>query len=69
MLLNPNTIKKKKKKKKKTRNSVGKCPKISNILFYIFLAYIFLFMQFLLKILGGMANSVDPDQTSPSGAV
>ena len=26
-------------------------------------------MQFFLKILGGMANSVDPDQTAPSGAV
>ena len=26
-------------------------------------------MQFFLKILGAMANSVDPDQTAPSGAV
>ena len=26
-------------------------------------------MQFFLKILGGMANSVDHDQTAPSGAV
>ena len=26
-------------------------------------------MQFFLKMLGGMANSTDPDQTAPSGAV
>ena len=26
-------------------------------------------MQLFLKILNGMANSVDPDQTAPSGAV
>ena len=26
-------------------------------------------MHMLLKILSGMANSVDPDQTAPSGAV
>ena len=26
-------------------------------------------MHLLLKILSGMANSVDPDQTAPSGAV
>ena len=26
-------------------------------------------MQFFLKIPSGMANSVDPDQTAPSGAV
>ena len=26
-------------------------------------------MQLFLKILSGMANSVDPDQTAPSGAV
>ena len=25
-------------------------------------------MQLFLKILGGMANSVDPDQTAPSGS-
>ena len=38
-------------------------------LFHTFLAKILLFMQFFLKILGGIANSVDPDQTAPSGAV
>ena len=27
------------------------------------------FVQLFLKILSGMANSVDPDQTAPSGAV
>ena len=32
-------------------------------------ALILLFMQQFLKILNGMANSVDPDQTAPSGAV
>ena len=26
-------------------------------------------MQFFLKIHGGMANNVDPDQTAPSGTV
>ena len=29
----------------------------------------FFFMQLFLKILSGMANSVDPDQTAPEGAV
>ena len=29
----------------------------------------FALMQLFLKILSGMANSVDPDQTAPSGAV
>ena len=29
----------------------------------------FFFMQLFLKILTGMANSIDPDQTAPSGAV
>ena len=43
--------------------------KISNTLFYTFLAQILLFMQFFPKIPSGMANSVDPDQTAPSGAV
>ena len=46
-----------------------KCPKISNTLFHTILAAILLFMQLLLKMLSGMANSVDPDQTAPSGAV
>ena len=47
----------------------SKCSKISNILFHIILALIMFFMQLFLKILNGMANSVDPDQTAPSGAV
>ena len=46
----------------------GKCPKISNT-FHTILAQALLFMHLLLKILNGMANSVDPDQTAPSGAV
>ena len=47
----------------------SKWPKISNPLFHPLLAYILLSMLLLLKILSGMANSVDPDQTAPSGAV
>ena len=39
----------------------GKCPKILNALFHTFLA--FLFIQLFFKVLSGMANSVDPDQT------
>ena len=35
----------------------------------ILLGLNFAFMEFSLKILGGMANSLDPDQTAPSGAV
>ena len=46
----------------------GKCPKISNLLFHIFLAKILHFMKLLLKVLSGMENSVDPDQTAPSGS-
>ena len=38
-------------------------------LFHTFLAYFLLFMQLFLKILRGMASSVDPGQTAPSGAV
>ena len=34
-----------------------------------FLAKILLFTKLFLKTLNGMANSVDPDQTAPSGAV
>ena len=47
----------------------GKCPNISNTLYITFFAYILLFMQLFRKILCGMANSVDPDQTTPEGAV
>ena len=47
----------------------GKCPKISNTLFHTFLAYIFIFIQLFLKILSGMANRIDQDQTASSGAV
>ena len=49
--------------------SYDKCPKISDTLFYTILALASLFMQLFLKILSGMANSVDPNQTAPSGAV
>ena len=43
-----------------------KCPKTSNTLFNTILAYILLLM---LLLFSGMANSVGPDQTAPSGAV
>ena len=51
------------------RKVSSKCPKILNTLFHIILAWILLFMQLFLKLLNGMANGVDPDQMSPSGAV
>ena len=47
----------------------GKCSKIWNTLFHTFLAKILPFMLLFLKILTGMTNSVDPDQTAHSGAV
>ena len=47
----------------------GKCPKIFNTLFYTFLAQILFFMQLFPKIPCRIANSVDPDQTAPLGAV
>ena len=47
----------------------SKCPKILNILVHTFLAKILLFMQLFLKMLRGMANSEDPDQTASSGTV
>ena len=47
----------------------GICPKISNNLFYTFLAQILLFMQLFPKTSSGIANIVDPDQTAPEGAV
>ena len=37
--------------------------------FFVFGLKILFCMQLFLKILSGMANSVDPDQTAPSGAV
>ena len=40
----------------------GKCPKISNTLFHTYFASILLFMQLFLKILSGIANSVDRNQ-------
>ena len=46
-------------------NRYGKCPKLSNTLFHTFWSGL-LFMQLFLKILCGMANSVDPDQTALS---
>ena len=50
-------------------NIYSKCPKILNTFIQYFLALILLFMQLLLKTLSEMANSVDPDQTAPLGAV
>ena len=47
----------------------SKCPKILNTLFHTFFGVFSLLMQLFLKMLSGMANSVDPDQTAPSGAV
>ena len=46
----------------------SKCPKILNTLFRTFFTIILLFMLFL-KILSGMANSFDSDQTASKGAV
>ena len=46
----------------------GKCPSFKYFM-SLFLAKILLFMQLFLKILTGMVNSVDSDQTAPSGAV
>ena len=50
----------------------SKCPKILNTLntpSFTGIALILLFMQLFLKIFNGIANSVDPDQTAPLGAV
>ena len=49
----------------------SKCPKISNTLFYTFLAQILFFMQLHVfsKIPCGIANSLDQDQTAPLEAV
>ena len=47
----------------------GNCLKILNTLIYTFLAQILLFMHLFPKIPSGMANSVDPDHTAPSGSV
>ena len=48
----------------------SKCLKISNNLFQKFYGLNFAFFMLLFhKMLGGMANNVDPDQTAPSGAV
>ena len=47
----------------------GKCPNILTLYSILFFAYFLLFMQLFLKILSGMSNSVDPDQTTPSGTV
>ena len=46
----------------------GICPNISTTIFHCFLAQVLLFMQLFLKILCGMANCVDPDQTALEGA-
>ena len=40
-----------------------------NTLLHTPFAQIFLFMQLFRKILNEKANSIDPDQTAPSGAV
>ena len=47
----------------------NKCRKILNTLFQTIWPKFCFFMQLFLKIFSGMANSVDPDQTAPSGAV
>ena len=50
----------------------GKCPNIWDTFFHAFLAFFFFFLPFMClfhKIFGGMANSVDPDQTAPLGTV
>ena len=52
-----------------TVSQTSKCPKISIALFCTFLAQLLLFMQLFPKIPSGIANSVDPDQTAPEGAV
>ena len=54
---------------KKVQNKVIEIKLISNISFNAFLPKILPFMQFFLKILSGMVNSVHPDQTTPLGAV
>ena len=49
------------------QNVYGKCPKISNTLYHTFLPKFCccFFMHLFLKILGGKANSVFPNQTAP----
>ena len=48
----------------------SKCPEMSNTLFHTFFFYqTFVFMQSCLKTFSGMANSVDPYQIAPEGAV
>ena len=47
----------------------GLYPKISNSLLQTLFAQILLFIQLFLKILSGMTNIVDADQTAPLGAV
>ena len=42
---------------------LGNCPKIINTLFHTFLVLILFFMQLFPKILSGIANKVDPEQT------
>ena len=44
-----------------------KCPRVSNRLFNPFWPNVFLFMLLLLKILSRMTNTVELDQTAPSG--
>ena len=46
----------------------GKCPKISKTLLNTFLLSL-LFVQLFLKNVSEMSNSVQPDQTAPSGTV
>ena len=43
--------------------------KISNTLFPYFFGQKYAFVQLFLKILSGMANSVDPDPTAPEEVV
>ena len=50
---------------------VNECPKISNTLCHTYMPNFFFsfFMHLFHRLLDGKANSVDPDQTAPEGAV
>ena len=42
----------------------SKCPEILNIYYGLNFVVVFFFMQLFLKVLSGMANNEDPDQTA-----
>ena len=44
----------------------GKFPKISNTYCILFWPKFLFFVQLFLKVLSGMTNSADPDQTAPT---